>query len=180
MSNSLLPLNATPAEHALAEAVARVSDVAIPIKDLYRPDAVPASLLPWLAWALSVDEWNPSWTEPQKRAAVANSFYIQSHKGTVAAMRTALNALGFVIEILEWFERTPLGDPYTFGLVLTVEDTGPGIPDASGWTTMEAVALRTKNVRSHLTGIDATLIAHGGMYHAARAYMGETIFVDHE
>ena len=55
MSRDLLPANATPLERALAETTARLSDVAVPIRDLWSPENCPTELLPWLAWALSVD-----------------------------------------------------------------------------------------------------------------------------
>jgi hypothetical protein len=51
--------------------------------------------LPWLAWALSVDEWDETWTEAQKRETVAASYAVHSKKGTPYAVRHALEALGY-------------------------------------------------------------------------------------
>jgi phage tail P2-like protein len=68
---SLLPPNARPLEHALAASMARITAIPTPLTDLWRPDAIPASILPWLAWGLSVDRWRPSWSEEQRRAATA-------------------------------------------------------------------------------------------------------------
>ena len=66
--NDLLPPSATKQERALALATSRVSDVPLPIRTLWNPDTCPLELLPWLAWALSVDTWDPNWSESIKRA----------------------------------------------------------------------------------------------------------------
>ena len=74
---------------------------------------MPAALLPWLAWAVSVDYWDSSWTEQQKRNVVAASIEVHQHKGTVSAMRRVVEALGFDFSIVEWWETTPAGTPCT-------------------------------------------------------------------
>jgi phage tail P2-like protein len=51
----LLPPNATPVERRLAKAGARISDVPVRLADLMIPEAIPASLLPWLAGHLGVE-----------------------------------------------------------------------------------------------------------------------------
>lgn len=92
---TLLPPNATALERALASVIARISDVPVPIGDLWNPARCPAPLLPWLAWALSVDEWDNSWTEEVQRAVIAASVEIHRHKGTIWAMRHALVVAGY-------------------------------------------------------------------------------------
>lgn len=89
---SLLPLNSTPAERAIEGATDR--PVPAPIRDLWNPDRCPAALLPWLAWALSVDDWDASWTEEVQRAVIAASIEIHRHKGTIWAMKRAVQAAG--------------------------------------------------------------------------------------
>ncbi len=59
----------------------------IPLRTLYNPDTCPVHLLPHLAWAWSVDRWDPEWPESVKRAAIKASFYIHKHKGTIGALR---------------------------------------------------------------------------------------------
>ncbi|TMP83758.1 phage tail protein I [Pseudoalteromonas phenolica] len=68
------------------------------------PLRCPVTLLPWLAWSLSVDDWDESWTEETKRAMIANSVKVHKHKGTVGAVKKALSALGLQIDFFEWFE----------------------------------------------------------------------------
>ena len=91
--DSLSPYNATAAERALD--AAGTTAVSLPIPDGLRdPWRVPAPFLPWLAWSLSVDEWDPKWSEDVKRSTIAASIGVHRRKGTVWAMRRALVAAG--------------------------------------------------------------------------------------
>jgi len=109
MTQSLLPPTATRLEHALERAMSmRISAIPVPIRTLNNPDTCPAHLLGWLAWANSVDVWDEAWPEAHKRAAIKASFFVHAHKGTIGAVRRALEALGIGLEIREWFET---GDP---------------------------------------------------------------------
>ncbi|MDT9105875.1 phage tail protein I, partial [Escherichia coli] len=119
--SDLLPNNATPLEAALAEAIARISDVPTPARDVWNPDTCQANLLPWLAWAFSVDEWDADWSEAQKRAAIKAAVPVQRYKGTIGAVREALAALGFGVQVQEWFNQLPAGAPYTYRLLLTAD-----------------------------------------------------------
>lgn len=86
---ALLPPNATPLERALARAGAMPHKPEI-IRTLWNPWTCPIELLPWLAWAWSVDEWDLAWTETQQRAMVAASKKLHQKKGTTWAVREAL------------------------------------------------------------------------------------------
>lgn len=113
MTLSLLPPNSTLLERAIEAAMhKRLNALPVPIRDLWNADTCPVHLLGWLAWAKSVDVWDESWPEAQKRAVIKASRFVHRHKGTVGAVRRALDALGIGLEIREWFET---GDaPGTF------------------------------------------------------------------
>lgn len=96
---SLLPLNATTFERALEAALAR--DLDIPIRKLWSSADCPVDLLPYLAWALGVEEWDPDWPEAVKRAAVANAFAIHREKGTLAGLKRVLSTAGAEYEYVE-------------------------------------------------------------------------------
>lgn len=170
----LLPSNATPQEVAMAGATARVGDVPTPARDLYNPDVCPAAFLPWLAWTYSVDEWNPQWTEAQKRAAIKNSIFVHKHKGTIGAVRTALAALGFGAQMQEWFNQTPAGAPYTYRLLLEADQVGI---DQEAIKIIEKVVASTKNLRSHLDTIVPSAITHSGPVLAAVCGSGNEITI---
>ncbi|EHS5692594.1 TPA: phage tail protein I, partial [Escherichia coli] len=56
MSDSrLLPTGSSPLEVAAAKACAEIEKTPVRIRELWNPDTCPANLLPWLAWAFSVD-----------------------------------------------------------------------------------------------------------------------------
>lgn len=146
MSN-LLPPNATGAEKALAETIARMSDIPVPVKDLWNTETCPSAVLPWLAWALSVDIWDPDWTEDRKREEIAESVDVHRRKGTVSSLRQAILKVIPDVVVSEWFQYG--GEPYRF----RVETTGD-IPEVD---VIQAVLLpaieASKNVRSMLEGI---------------------------
>ncbi len=104
---SLLPPNATPFERALEAALAQ--DVDIPIRKLWSSADCPVRLLPYLAWSLGVEEWDPDWPVAVKRAAVANAIAVHREKGTLAGLKRVLSTAGAEYEYVE----RPAGVPMT-------------------------------------------------------------------
>ncbi|HGE8358453.1 TPA: phage tail protein I, partial [Serratia marcescens] len=91
-------------------------------RDLWNPARCPVKFLPYLAWAFSVDRWDEKWTAAEKRKAVTDAFYIHRRKGTVAAIRRVIEAMGYSMSIAEWWE---VADPRgTFRLTIDVNDVG--------------------------------------------------------
>lgn len=120
MSQDLLPLNATPQERALSLATGRVVGMDIPNRELWNPQTCPAALLPWLAWALHVDDWDSGWSERQKRNVIAASFIVHKLKGTVGAVKRVANSFGTTVLIQEWWQTTPQGAPHTFTATFSI------------------------------------------------------------
>lgn len=92
---TLLPPNSTPLERAVDRSMA-ARHAALPalVPSLWNADTCPAALLPYLAWAVSVDEWDEGWSVDKKRAAIREAPEIHRRKGTPSAIRRALTALG--------------------------------------------------------------------------------------
>jgi hypothetical protein len=91
-TTALLPQNATQYELAIAEAVAAWWDVPVALLDtLWDPRKIPADLLPFLAWALSVDIWNDRWDISKKRSVTARSVALSRMRGTEPAFREFLD-----------------------------------------------------------------------------------------
>lgn len=147
--SDLLPPNATQQERSLSLATGRAVDV--PIKELWSPYTCPESVLPWLAWALSVDEWGTTWPVETQRQVIAASIDQHRKKGTVGALRRALERLGYEVEINE-----KTGVAYTFRLRFKIRESetagGSVIEEAVARAT--DIALRQKNARSELAGTD--------------------------
>jgi phage tail P2-like protein len=174
MNNELLPPNASAQEIALSAAASRIGEVPVPLRTLYQPAATPLDALPSLAWSFSLDEWDTSWTEAQKRQAVADSLYVHRHKGTAGAVKRALQALGLDVQVQEWFNQTPAGAPFTFRLLLTGDQVGF---DQAALQRLLYVVASTKNLRSHLSEIVPKVITTAGPQVAAVAGVGSEITV---
>jgi phage tail P2-like protein len=169
---SLLPLNSTPLERGIEATFAETT--LIPLRTLYNPDTCPVHLLPHLAWAWSVDRWDPAWPEPVKRAAIKASFYIHKHKGTIGALRRVVEPLGYLIEVLEWWQTVPEGVPGTFALKVGVLDTG--ITEEM-YLELERLIDDAKPVSRQLTGLAISLETQGDLNIAASLYEGDEIDV---
>jgi phage tail P2-like protein len=94
--NSILPPNATPRERDLEQAgTGRIEQMRVDIFTLWNADTCPLALLPWLAWAMDVEQFDSSvWSEAQQRAAIAASYKQHNIAGTPQALRHALAQLG--------------------------------------------------------------------------------------
>ncbi|WP_296811317.1 phage tail protein I [Thiocapsa sp.] len=93
---TLLPPSASTQERAIeATTSERIESIPAPIRTLWDPATCPASLLPWLAWTLSVDDWSSGWQDGVQRAVIAASIAQHARKGTVGAVRQALDDAGY-------------------------------------------------------------------------------------
>lgn len=169
---SLLPLNSTQLERAMEATF--FEKTIIPLRTLYNADTCPVHLLPHLAWAWSVDRWDYRWTEATKRAAIKASYYIHKHKGTIGALRRVVEPLGYLIEVMEWWQTVPLGVPGTFALKVGVLDTG--ITEEM-YQELERLIDDAKPVSRHLTGLAISLETRGDMYIGVSLYDGDEIDV---
>lgn len=170
--NSLLPLSSTQLERAIEAAM--VEKTEIPLRTLYNPDTCPAHLLPWLAWTWSVDRWDTRWTEAVKRSAIRSAFYVHAHKGTIGALRRVVEPLGYLIEVLEWWEMTPEGIPGTFALKVGVLDTGI---TEEAYLELERLIDDAKPVSRHMTGLAISLETQGAINIGVAVYEGDVIDV---
>ena len=64
-------------------------------------DDLPESWLPVLAWALSVELWDPAWPVAERRAAILAAVDQHREKGTVAGVKRALDFVGAVYDYRE-------------------------------------------------------------------------------
>ncbi|CAH3250283.1 TPA: phage tail protein I [Klebsiella pneumoniae] len=122
MTSSLLPPGSSALERRLAQACSGISDLNVPLRDLWNPWKCPAKFLPYLAWAFSVDRWEENWTETAKRQAVSDAFWIHQRKGTVAAVKRVIEGLGYSMTLEEWWK---VADPAgTFRLEIDLNEIG--------------------------------------------------------
>lgn len=175
MTHDLLPPNATPLERALARTTTRFEAIPFDPVALWNPAICPIALLPWLAWALSIDRWDAEWSEVDKRAAVANAIADQRLKGTRYAVEQVLASFDDLLELVEWYETTPRGAPYTFEIRLPLTDAsgvaGGERVSASFASAIVADVRKAKPARAHfaliqqleLAGLATTTLAAQAM-----------------
>ena len=151
MTDVLLPPSASTGEFAIEATIARIVCVPTPTRDLWNASTCPENLLPWLAWALNIENWDPTWPIEVKRARVAGAIAIQRYKGSVQSVRDVIASFGGSVVLTEWWQQSPQGVPYTFTLELTL--TGQNGADVAA-SYVDAVITEvelTMPVRCHFT-----------------------------
>lgn len=172
MNDRLLPSGSTQLEVAAAEALSQIGGLPVPLRQLWNPDTCPLPLLPYLAWAFSVDRWDEKWSEPVKRAAVRAAWFIHKHKGTTGALRRVVEPLGYLIRITEWWQTQDI--PGTFRLDVGVLETG--ITEEM-YQELERLIADAKPCSRHLIGLSINLDVSSDCLIAAATYDGEELTV---
>lgn len=159
INQSLLPPNASQLLRDLESVFGKSFDLPTLNRYVVNPDLAPAHILPWLAWALSVDDWSDNWSETIRRNVIKASVDIHRKKGTIGALKKALQAFNYTnIKVEEWFEYG--ADPYFFRVFFDVKE--PGF-DVNILPQVQKVIESTKNARSHLESLRAYLSAEMGL-----------------
>lgn len=172
MSDRLLPAGSSVLEVAAAEACAKIEEIPVPLRKLWNSQTCPVELLPYLAWAWSVDRWDSGWSESTKRSVVAASEYVHKHKGTIGSLRRVVEPLGYLIRIVEWWQTNEA--PGTFRLDVGVLDTG--ITEAM-YNELERLIADAKPCSRHLIGLSINLDVNGTLPVAAACYSGDELTV---
>ena len=149
--SEFFPPNWTPLEYALAKSISRVSNVPIPFEPIWNPATCPETLVPWLAWAFSVDAWDSTWTDAQKRAVIAQSVSIHRQKGTVGSVQAIVSALGMggAVLLQEWWQTVPKGPAHTFQVTIASTNLAADIQNS-----LVAAITRVKPVRSSFSVVN--------------------------
>lgn len=153
-------------------ASARLSAITVALRTLWTPTACPVDLLPYLAWALSVDRWDKSWPAAKKVAAIQQSYWLHRRKGTRAAVRRVIEDMGFSATFAEWFD---VGDePGTFRLEVDVNDVGitPKTLDELNRLIGDA-----KPVSRHLSRMTISTSSSGDIWTGLALFDGDVISV---
>ena len=168
----LLPVGSSPLEVAAARACAEIEKTPVSLRTLWNPDTCPANLLPWLAWAFSVDRWDEKWPELTKRAVIRDAWFIHCHKGTLGAVQRVVEPLGYLINITEWWETSD--PPGTFRLDIGVLESG--ITEEM-YYEMERLIADAKPASRHLTGLNIIQDIPGWLFTGGVTCDGDIITV---
>lgn len=170
--NSLLPPGSSALERRLAQACSGISDLNVPLRELWNPWKCPAGFLPYLAWAFSVDSWDERWSEQEKRTVISESFWLHQRKGTIAAIRRVVEKMGYSFSIAEWWE---VADPAgTFRLEVDVNDIGITSRILDELTRLINDA---KPVSRHMTQFNISTKVHGDIHVGSTLCSGDIISI---
>lgn len=159
-------------EQRAAAACAVISDLNVPLRDLWNPEACPVKFLPYLAWAFSVDSWDENWSEEEKRSVIGEAFCLHQRKGTVAAIRRVVEKMGYSISIEEWWQ---VADPAgTFRLEIDVNDIGLTFRMLD---ELNRLINDAKPVSRHISQLNIAAKVKGNIYTGTALYCGEIISV---
>lgn len=172
--SELMPPSADRLERAIAEAAGEIDAVPVTVRRVWNPDTCPGPVLPWLAWAFSVDDWDVTWSDEQKRTTIRNAIAVQRQKGTIGAVQNALGDLGIEARVQEWFAQAPAAPPYTFKLWLEAEQTPV---TQAGIAQVLTIVERLKSLRSHLDEILVRATSRSRVTVASVANLGTEITV---
>lgn len=172
MNSTLLPPSSTAWMRSTEAATARLSGITVAIRTLWTPTACPIDLLPYLAWALSVDRWDKDWPAERKIAVIQRSYWLHRRKGTRAAVRRVIEDMGFSATFAEWFD---VGDqPGTFRLEVDVNEVGltPKTLDELNRLIGDA-----KPVSRHLSLMTISASSRGNVWAGLALFDGDIISV---
>ena len=118
---------------------------------LTRINELPETVLDILSRDFRVDWYDSNASVEQKRRLIKTAFDVHRHKGTKAAVETAVSAVTPGATVREWFEYG--GNPYRFRVRIPIENTG-AINEKE--RLVQSVNYY-KNARSHLDTVEYAL-----------------------
>ncbi|DAB30676.1 MAG TPA: phage tail protein I [Sulfurimonas sp. UBA12504] len=131
------------------------------------PELCHANVLPFLAWEAGINI--SGFSEAITRSMIRASINAMAYAGTTQALKESISSLGLATSVTEWFDASPHEDAYTFSIIVGVPDAGYNMLDLK---TVETIANRTKNARSQLSSVGASLNGVAEMPFYACAIIG--------
>ncbi|GLT18879.1 bacteriophage protein [Vibrio zhanjiangensis] len=143
------------------------------IKDFLDPYKCRPDLLPYLAWEMSVDDWNEDWDEQTKRDVIAAAIEIHIYKGTRYALDKSIESIRKDgLTITEWFEDKVKLRPGFFRV--TLQACNSDIDENMVPQIFKAVN-NAKNTRSHLESISIISQVNNPVKNSVLSRMGMII-----
>lgn len=111
-------------------------------------DGLESAVLDHLAWQWNSDTWRDNWPVSLKRSVFKSIIRTKRIKGTRAAVEDVVSSLGGVVDIKEWFEQSPRGEPYTASIVASINSFDGAVPSKE---MLDDVIRRIKYAKSART-----------------------------
>lgn len=152
----ILPHNLLEDENILAMAAAFDHQFAQIVESIEQPaiymriDQLTSLQLDHLAVQYDVSPWRESWPVAMKRNVIKATYMTLCKRGTVQAVKTAVEALGSAVQIVEWWQTEPKGPPHTFKVIANL-GVFDGVLSSDLQNDVMALIDNAKPVRSHYT-----------------------------
>lgn len=91
-------------------------------------DGLESAILDHLAWQWNSDTWRDNWPVSLKRSVFKSIIRTKRIKGTRATVEDVVSSLGGVVDIKEWFEQSPRGEPYTASIIASINSFDGAVP----------------------------------------------------
>lgn len=91
-------------------------------------DNLSSVALDHLAKQYDISVWRDGWNVSLKRSVLKTAIADKRKKGTIGAVKKALQSLGSAASIVEWWQTTPKGEPHTFTIYATQPEFDGVIP----------------------------------------------------
>lgn len=95
-----------------------------------RINKLPGDILDHLATQYRVTPYRDHWNVALKRSAIIANIRNKRKRGTLSAVKKAVEALGSAVYITPWHEQTPKGTPGTFNITATYFDSATSDEEA--------------------------------------------------
>ncbi|MGT3206411.1 phage tail protein I [Yersinia enterocolitica] len=172
MNNNMLPSSASGFMRNTEKVTERLTNIPVDLRKLWNPDECPTNLLPYLAWALSVDRWDKNWSDRTKRQVIKASWLVHRQKGTISALKRVVEPFAFLLRVIEWWQRDE--EPGTFRLEIGIQEQGI---TEEAYRELERLIGDAKPASRHLIGLNISLSSTGSLFVGAACYHGETLTI---
>ena len=131
-------------------------------------DKLTSVQLDHLAMGYDVRPWRDSWSVALKRSAVKANIINKRKRGTLAAVKAAVESLGSAVRIVSWYEKDPPGTPGTFTIYVAL-NISEGLVAADMQEDIQLVIDEVKPFSRHYEFILQMSLAGGiGVYGCVR------------
>lgn len=114
----------------------------------YNLDKLTSEQLDHLAYSWDAAVWRQSWKLEIKRSVIKNIILDKRKLGTLGAVKGAIETIGSVTEIKEWWQEEPKGTPHTFKVIARL-NSYEGVLDTELQEDLIGLIDDAKPVRSH-------------------------------
>jgi len=150
--------NVKAAAEALDSKLQAVSnEVDIPLI-YFRLNELSSEQLDHIAYAWDASVWRESWTIEIKRNVLNNVIREKRKRGTLGAVKAAIETIGSVTDVTEWWQENPKGVPHTFKITARINHY-PGVLDSELQEDLFALIDDAKPARSHYEFILSTRLS---------------------